>query len=143
MSTTQQVVMNYPQNSISHSPISAQGQVIMPIQQQEYMRFGEISSGEKAYQINAGYYNIFVLFIILVIGIWILNIILKTVFGIDLTNTKDKRNKFIIGGIALYSAWWVMHIITSGNIGKFGKQIEKGDRTEIAGLKRVARRFSR
>ena len=115
---------------------------VLTSQQEEYMRFGEISSGDKKYQINSGYTNILVLFVIFVFGIWVFVIILKTIFGIDLTDTKSQRNKLIIGGIALSSTLWIMNIITSGNIGKFGKRIEKGDRAEVKGLKRLERRFS-
>lgn len=115
---------------------------VLTSQQEEYMRFGEVSSGDKKYQINSGYTNILVLFVIFVFGIWVFVIILKTIFGIDLTDTKSQRNKLIIGGIALSSTLWIMNIITSGNIGKFGKRIEKGDRAEVKGLKRLERRFS-
>ena len=112
-------------------------------QQEDYMRFGEFTTQKMPgkYQIDSGYTNLLILFVILIVGLWIFAVILKELFNIDLTNTQNRQNRLIIGAIALFSVAWIMNIITSGNIGNFGRRIERGDRFETAGLKRVAERF--
>lgn len=116
----------------------------MTPEMKEFIRFGEVSTKKEGkYAVNSGYTNILILFVMLFVGIWVFILLLKTTTGIDLLDTKNQRNKLILGGIGAVSILWIMNVVVEGNIGKLGQKIERGDSYETAGLKRVAQRWAR
>lgn len=93
------------------------------------------------YTRHSGYYQIVILFVILIGGMAFLYYALKLAWNIDLLDKKNSRNRLIVGLVVFGSLAWGMQTILGGGVTKFGRRVEVGDDAETAGLVRTANRL--